>query len=80
MIRSFILLFVLVIFTKSFINYDNFNLVKNNYWHIAGPAKESQENINISFPLSKFYGQISSKMVYQTENFWILIIFANSIL
>lgn len=46
MIRSFILLFVLFFFTSGFINQDDSDLVKNNYWHIAGPAKESQETIN----------------------------------
>jgi hypothetical protein len=46
MIRSFILLFVLLFFTSGFINQGDSDLVKNNYWHIAGPAKESQETIN----------------------------------
>ncbi|TDW48598.1 hypothetical protein EV144_103108 [Flavobacterium sp. 270] len=48
MIRLSISVFVILFLTSGFSEMkDATNLVKSNYWYIAGPSKESQETINM---------------------------------
>lgn len=41
------ILFLVILSLSGFIDKDSSDLVKSNYWYIAGPAKESQETINV---------------------------------